>query len=159
MLQWLNRLFSGFSGPKPVGPPHLVQHVGPGTGPISEAARWEGSELVIRTPVAETVRLFEVPIKGHEQCMLTYRLRIATDALKSSVYPEMWCRIPGIGECFSKGLHQKVRGTNDWVSLEIPFYLKAGQSPDLLKLNLVFEGAGAVRVKEIEILATPLEPW
>jgi hypothetical protein len=27
------------------------------------------------------------------------------------------------------------------------------------KLNLVFEGAGAVRLKEIEILATPLEPW
>ena len=52
-----------------------------------------------------------------------------------------------------------MRGTNDWVSLEIPFYLKAGQSPDLLKLNLVFEGAGAVRMKEIEILATPLEAW
>ena len=75
------------------------------------------------------------------------------------IYPELWCRIPGMGEFFSKGLHQKVRGTNDWVSLEIPFYLKAGQSPDLLKLNLVFEGAGAVRMKEIEILATPLEAW
>jgi hypothetical protein len=37
-----------------------------------------------------------------------------------------------------------------WVSLEIPFYLKAGQSPDLLKLNLE---------SEIEILATPLEAW
>jgi len=35
----------------------------------------------------------------------------------------------------------------------------SGQSPDLVKLNLVFEGAGAVPLKEIEILATPLEPW
>jgi hypothetical protein len=159
MLKWLTSLLGGFVPPKPAGPPKVVHSVAPGTSPIAEAARWEGSELVVRTPAAETVRLFEVPLKGHEQCMLTYRLRIATEALKAGVYPEMWCRIPGIGECFSKGLHQKVSGTNDWVSLEIPFYLKAGQSPDLLKLNLVFEGAGAVRLKEIEILATPLEPW
>lgn len=159
MFQWLKTLLSGFAGPKPAGPPHLVQSVGPGISPISEGARWEGTELVVRSPEADTVRLFEVPVKQHEQCILTYRFRIATDALKSSVYPEMWCRIPGMGEFFSRGLHQKVKGTNDWVSLEIPFYLKAGQSPDLLKLNLVFEGAGAVRVKEIEIQATPLEPW
>jgi hypothetical protein len=159
MFKWLTSLLGGFVPPKPVGPPKVVHSVGPGTRPIAEAARWEGTELVVRTPAAETVRLFEVPLKGHEQCQLTYRLRIATDALKASVYPEMWCRIPGFGECFSKGLHQKVSGSNDWVSLEIPFYLKAGQSPDLLKLNLVFEGAGAVRLKEIVILATPLESW
>jgi hypothetical protein len=159
MFKWLASLLGGFVPPKPAGPPKMVHSVTPGTRPIAEAARWEASDLVVRTPAAETVRLFEVPLKGHEQCQLTFRLRIATDALKASVYPEMWCRIPGIGECFSKGLHQKVSGTNDWVSLEIPFYLKAGQSPDLLKLNLVFEGAGAVRLKEIEVLATPLEPW
>ena len=159
MFQWLKTLLGGFVPPNPVGPQRLVQSVYPGTSPIAEAARWVGTELEVLTPVAETVRLFEVPLKGLEQCMLTYRFRIATDALKASVYPEMWCRIPGSGEFFSKGLHQKVSGTNDWVSLEIPFYLKAGQSPDLLKLNLVFEGPGAVRLKEIEILATPLEPW
>jgi hypothetical protein len=159
MFAWLKALFAGFQLPKPAGPPHLVQSIGPGNNPIAEAARWEGTELSILTPVAETVRLFEVPLKGHEQCLLTWRFRIKTEALKSTVYPELWCRVPGIGESFSRGLHQKVSGTNDWVSLEIPFYLKAGQSPDLLKLNLVFEGAGAVRLKDIEILATPLEPW
>lgn len=159
MFQWLKSLCAGFRPPQPAGPPHLVQSLGPGTSPLGQAARWEGTELVVLTPAAETVRLFEVPIKGHEQCSLTYRFRIATDALQASVYPELWCRIPGMGEFFSKGLHQKVSGTNDWVSLEIPFYLKAGQRPDLVKLNLVFEGAGAVRLKEIELLATPLEPW
>ncbi len=159
MFQWLKAFFSGFALPKPAGPPHLVQSVGPGTTPIAEGARWEGSELSVKSPAAGTVRLFEVPLKGHAQCMLTFRFRIATDALKASVYPELWCRIPGMGEFFSKGLNQKVSGTNGWVSLEIPFYLKAGQSPDLLKLNLVFEGAGVVRMKEIEVLATPLEAW
>ena len=40
----------------------------------------------------------------------------------------MWCRIPGVGECFSRGLNQKVQGTNNYLSLEIPFYLKKGQT-------------------------------
>jgi len=37
--------------------------------------------------------------------------------------------------------------------------LKKGQQPDLLKLNMVFEGPGSVRLKELEILATPLADW
>ena len=159
MFQWLKALFAGLQPPKPAGPPHLVRNVGPGTNPIAHAARWEGTELSVLTTIAETVRLFEVTLKEHEQCLLNWRFRIKSEALQSTVYPEMWCRIPGMGEFFSKGLHQKVSGTNDWVSLETPLYLRAGQRPDLLKLSLVFEGAGAVRLKEIEILATPLEPW
>ena len=159
MFGWLKSMLGGFVVPQPAGPPRRVQAIGPGTVPIAEGAHWEGAELVVRTAAAETVRLFEAPVAGHEQCQLSCRFRIATDALQASVYPEMWCRIPGMGEFFSKGLQQKVSGTNDWVPLEIPFYLKAGQSPDLVKLNLVFEGAGAVRLKEIEILSTPLQPW
>src|SRR4029453_1256580 len=100
MFQCLKSLLGGFVPPKPAGPPRVVQAVSPGTRPIAEAARWEGTELAGLTPVAETGRLFEVPLKGLDQCMLTYRFRIATDALKASVYPELWCRIPGIGECF-----------------------------------------------------------
>ena len=103
-----------------------------------------------------SVRLFEVPISGPDQCIITYRCRIKTDALKSNVYPEMWRRIPGRSEFYSRGLHQQVRGSNDWASTEIPFHLKKGQFPNLLKLNLVFEGPGAVGLKNIEILATPL---
>ncbi|MDA1278325.1 MAG: hypothetical protein O2960_30395 [Verrucomicrobia bacterium] len=100
--------------------------------------------------------LFEVPISGHDQCMITYRCQLSTEDLKSSVYQEMWCRISGRGEFFSRGLHQKVKGTNNYRSLEVPFYLKKDQTPDLLKLNLVFEGAGTARLKDIEVLATPL---
>ena len=37
----------------------------------------------------------------------------------------MWCRLPGRGEFFSKGLHNKVQGTTDWASYEIPFFLAA----------------------------------
>jgi hypothetical protein len=69
----------------------------------------------------------------------------------------MWCRLPGRGEFFSKGLQQGVKGTTDWSSYETPFILKAGQRPDLIKLNLVGEGAGTVWIKEVELLRTPLK--
>ena len=156
MLNLLKSMFSGFQPPQPAGPPKQIVSLTPTDEPISEGARWEGEELVVSTNEKTTVRLFEVPITDQEQCMLTYRFRIKTEDLKASVYPEMWCRLPGQGEFFSRGLNQKVRGTNDWMSLEIPFYLKEGQRPELLKLNLVFEGAGIVRLKEIGVLATPL---
>ena len=90
--------------------------------------------------------------------MLTYRLRIKTDNLQKAVYPELWCRIPERGQFFSRGLHCKVRGTNDWKEVEIPFYLESGQKADLLHLNLVFEGPGTVRLKDIEVLSTPVKP-
>jgi hypothetical protein len=42
------------------------------------------------------------------------------------------------------------------VSCEIPFYLKKGQRPDLIKLNLAIEGSGKVWIRDVELLKTPL---
>ncbi len=63
----------------------------------------------------------------------------------------MWCHIPEKGKFFSKGVDSKISGTNDWIQVEIPFYLGPGQVADLLNLNLVFEGEGTVRLKDIEV--------
>ena len=71
-------------------------------------------------------------------------------------YLEMWCRLPGEGEYFSKGLDQKVKGTVDWSSYEIPFRLDEGQRPDLIRLNIAFDGPGTVRLRNVELLRTPL---
>jgi hypothetical protein len=68
----------------------------------------------------------------------------------------MWCRLPGRGEFFSRGLAQAVSGTTDWGSYETPFRLGKGQRPDLVKLGLVIEGSGRVWVKDIELIRTPL---
>ena len=146
----------GFQPPPPAGAPEIVRAFGPADAPISGDARWIGSELEVNADEAATQPLFELPLSGIDQSMIAYRFRIQTENLKSKVYPEMWCRVVGAGEFFSRGLHQKVRGTNNWLSVEIPFYLKKGQHGDLLKLNLVFEGPGAVRLRDIEVLATPL---
>jgi len=103
-----------------------------------------------------TVRLFEVADPGVENCVVTYRAKIKTENLEGQAYLEMWCRLPGGGEFFSKGITNPVKGTTDWASYETPFTLKAGQGPDLIKLNLVIEGKGTLWIKDVELLKGPL---
>lgn len=146
-----------WSAPETTGTAVSVRRFDDSDKPISRNAVWHGDELQVDAHEAATVSLFEVPVSGLEQCMITYRFRIQCDALERAVYPEMWCRIPEKGRFFSRGLDRKVRGPVDWQLVEIPFYLNEGQRPDLLELNLVFEGRGSVRLKDIEILSTPLK--
>jgi hypothetical protein len=54
------------------------------------------------------------------------------------------------------GARPTVSGTTDWARYEITFYLKRGQRPDLIKLNLAVEGVGKVWLRNIELLQTPL---
>lgn len=105
----------------------------------------------IDAPAPRTVRLFEVPMKDTHNGMLTYRARLKTKDIEGRAYLAMWVRFPGMGEFFSKGLHNAVRGTNDWSEYEIPFMLKKGQEPDLVKLNLEVEGTGTVWIKDVEL--------
>ncbi len=106
---------------------------------------------------SQTIHLFEVEEPGVEQCMLTYRAQLKSEDVEAKAYLEMWCRLPGGGEFFSKGFHNAVKGTNDWASYEIPFYLKRGQKPDLVKLCLTIEGTGTVWIREVRLLQTQLK--
>ena len=105
---------------------------------------------------AQTFRLFEVDNPGVEQCVVTYRAKLKTENLTEQAYLEMWCRFPSKGEFFSRGLAHAVTGSNNWASYETPFFLKKGEKPDLIKLNLVVKGAGKVWVKDVELLKSPL---
>jgi hypothetical protein len=83
--------------------------------------------------------------------------------VQGRVYLEMLCRFPGKGEAFSRGLFQTVSGTTDWADFEIPFFLDKGHRPDLIKLNLVFEGKGPgpfghLWIKDVEVRRAPLPP-
>lgn len=154
MWEWLKSLFGS---PVPAGPPVRIRGFGPSETPISRdgVSAADGAwKIDCREP--RTVRLYEVADPGVEKCVLTFRARLKTVDLEKGAYLEMWCRFPGRGEFFSKGIHQKATGTSDWASYETPFYLKQGQRPDLVKLNLVAEGKGAVWVREVELLQTPL---
>ncbi len=155
----LRRVLSSlFRPPQPGGPQQILRAFGGADRPIDAAAMAaEDGGWRIDTSGPRTVRLFEIPDPGIEQCLLAYRARMRGENLAGKAYLEMWCRFPGQGEFFSKGLDQTVRGTTGWATYETPFYLKKGQRPDLLKLNVVLEGAGTAWIKDVEVLQTPLQ--
>ena len=126
MLGWLKSLMS----PQPAGQAHLLRRFGTADptitldGVVAEADRWR-----IESTTERTVHLFEMPVSGLERCILTYRAQIKTIDSLGRVYLEMWCRVPGRGELFSKGFQHAVSGGSDWAACETPFFLKAGERP------------------------------
>ena len=155
MLNWLKSLFKV---PEPAGPPQPIRQFGTSDRPITQdGVSADQNGWRITSQAQTTVRLYEVPQPGAEQCLLTYRTEMKTENLQGGAYLEMWCRLPGKGEFFSKGFHHKVKGTTGWASYEVPFYLKKGQRPDLIKLNVVLEGSGTVWLRNIELLQTALK--
>jgi hypothetical protein len=155
LLNWLKSLFAR---PKPTGPPQLLQAFAPEQPTITQSGiRVENGAWHIDASAEEqTIRLFEVENPAVEQCILTYRAELKAEDLQGRAFLEMWCRLPGRGEFFSKGYKQAVSGTVEWARYEIPFYLKEGQKPDLIKLNFVVEGQGRVWLRNLELLKTPL---
>lgn len=123
---------------------------------ISKDAKPDQGSWFIDCTEAQTVRLFEVADPGVEQCMLIYRAKLKTENIKGQAYLEMWCRFPGKGEYFSRGLQNPATGSNDWASYETPFFLKKGEKPDLLKLNIVIKGTGKIWIKDVEVLKATL---
>ncbi len=156
MLEWLRNLFAG--GPRPSGPPRMIRKFGVGDPTLTSDQVTVAQDVwLIDSRGDRVIRLFEVEDPQVEQCLLTYRAKIKTEALSGRAFLEMWCHFPGRGEFFSKGIHHAVSGTTDWASYETPFYLKKGEKPDLIKLNVAIEGTGKVWMKDLELLATPLQ--
>ena len=104
---------------------------------------------------AGSIRLFELAEPAVERCVLTYRAELKAADLERGAYLEMWCRFPGRGEFFSKGLQQKAKGTTGWSSYEVPFSLKAAERPDLIRLNVAFDGPGTLWVRNLELQQAP----
>jgi hypothetical protein len=103
-----------------------------------------------------TVRLFETGPIDLDNARLIYKAKLRTDNVKGQAYLEMWCSFPGKGEFFSRGLQSPVSGTNEWTTVETPFFLKTGEKPDNVKLNLVINGTGTVWIDDVKLLEGPL---
>ncbi len=156
MFQWLQRLFNRSRPRSFKGPAIQLKHFGPHDKPISPHATWEQSHLNVMVQRRETVHLFEMHLANLHQCQLIYRFQISCTELKTKVYAELWCRVSGVGEFFSRGLEQQLSGTHHDTTVEILFLLEKGQFADHLKLNLVMEGPGQVLLRGIEVLIRPL---
>jgi hypothetical protein len=130
---------------------------GPSEAPISrDLALVDDNAWAATCTSTQVFRLFEIPNPGVEQCLLTYQAKLKTEGLAGRAYLEMWCRLPGQGESFSRGLDNVVSGSSDWANCQTPFFLKAGDRPDLLRLNLVVEGPGRVLIKDVKVMKGPL---
>jgi len=113
-------------------------------------------DVVGRRWIGDLGQTVEVDDPGVEKCLLTYRATLRAAGVGKRAYLEMWCCMKG-GEYFSKGFHNALEADTEWTRCEIPFWLKAEQRPDKLKLNLVIEGGGTVDMRDVELLLTPLE--
>ena len=102
-----------------------------------------------------TVPLFEVTDVSIENATLLYQASLQTQGLDGKAFLEMWVRIPGKGEFFSRGLDRPVTGTMSWMTAVTPFFLQAGQKPDLIRLNLVVQGKGRVWIDDVRLMRQP----
>jgi hypothetical protein len=111
--------------------------------------------LRIEATEPTTIRLFETGDIDIEDARLIYQARVRTEKVEGQVYLEMWCHIASLGDFFSRGLDRPLTGSTDWVTEDTPFFLKAGQNPDNVKLNLVIDGKGTVWIDDVRLLKGP----
>jgi len=112
--------------------------------------------LRITATQPKVVRLFEAGDVDIENARLIYQAKVRTDNVEGQVYLEMWCHFAGKGEFFSRGLQNPLTGTNEWSTEETPFFLKKGENPDNVKLNLIINGRGTVWIDDVRLLMGPL---
>jgi hypothetical protein len=153
MTTWLGKLFGG---PKATGPTVTIRRFTTNDATLSrDDIVVEGEGWLVDARGSKPVRLFEIAVSETERCLITYRATMKSENLEGRAFLEMWCRFPGFGEFFSKGLNLPLKGTTEWTSYETPFRIKKGQRLDLVKLSLAVEGRGKVWIKDVELLKTP----
>jgi len=124
---------------------------------VDDRVKSEGKgSLKISLLEPSVIQLFETGDLDIEEAALVYQAKLRTEELQGRVYLEMWCHFEGKGEYFSRGLDSPLSGTNNWASVEIPFFLKAGENPDNVKLNVVGEGTGTIWVDDVRLVKRPL---
>lgn len=100
-------------------------------------------------------RLYETGDIDVENARVIYQAKLRTEDVDGKVYLEMWCHFPGKGEFFSRSLQTPLGGTTEWTAEETPFFLRKGENPDNIKLNLVVDGKGTAWVDDIRLLQGP----
>ena len=104
-----------------------------------------------------TVRLYETGDIDIENSRLIYQAKLRTEDIEGQVYIEMWCHFPGKGEFFSRALQSPLSGSQEWTTQETPFFLKKGENPDNVKINLVVNGKGNVWIDDIRLVKALLK--
>ena len=115
-----------------------------------------GGSLSVTVQEPTTIRLYETGDIDVEDAMLIYQATVKSRDLDGMAYLEMWCVFPDGREFFSRGLNSPWTGSIPWSVVETPFFLKAGQNPSNIRLNLVIDGSGTVWIDDLHLLKTQL---
>ncbi len=115
-----------------------------------------GGSIKIVSGAPQVIQLFETGDIDAENVRLEYQARLRTKDMRGSVYLEMWCRFPEKGEFFSRSLHKQLHGSTDWTPVETVFFLRPGENPDNVRLNLVVNGVGTVWIDDVVLVTFPL---
>jgi hypothetical protein len=114
--------------------------------------------LKITATERTVVRLFDVSGILIDDARLIYQARVRTEDVKGLVYLKMWCYFKGKGEFYSQSIQSPLSGTNEWTTLQTPFYLRAGERPNEVKLQLVIDGSGTVWIDDVRLIKGPPPP-
>jgi len=112
-------------------------------------------KIIAKEPIV--VKLFEITDINIDDARLIYEAKIKTEDVVGQVYLEMWCQFPGKGEFFSRGLQSTASGNTNWMTMQTPFFLKKGEKPERVKLNLVITGKGTAWIDGIRLIKGPLK--
>lgn len=108
--------------------------------------------LKIVTEAPTVIQLFETGNLNVEDATINYSAKVKTENVQGQVYLEMWCAFDESGEYFSRGLDKSIAGSKDWTTLETDFFLKAGENPDNIRLNIVIAGTGTVWIDDVRLV-------
>jgi len=108
--------------------------------------------LKITTEAPTIVQLYKTGNLDVEDATITYSAQVKTENLQGQVYLEMWCVFNELGEYFSRGLDRSIAGSKDWTTLETDFFLKSGENPDNIRLNIVIAGTGTVWIDDVRLV-------
>lgn len=116
----------------------------------------DGAGVVrIDTQTATTINLASADISAQhlEDTTLMMRASMKAKGLTGRAFLEMWVHFPGEkgGVYFSRGLDNPLVKDEDWKEFQTPFFLKKGQVPDKVILNLVIHGHGTVWIRDVRL--------
>jgi hypothetical protein len=114
-----------------------------------------GSLRVDAAPGRTVVRLFEIQGINIDNARLVYQAKVRSENVEGLVYLEMWCGFTGLGEAFSRNMDTSISGANEWTTMMTPFFLKTGEKPQYVKLNLVVEGKGTAWIDDVRLFKAP----
>lgn len=110
-----------------------------------------GIEITSKWPTTITLGRVSLKDKKIDQSYIAYSADMQAVNITGKAYLEMWVRFESEGFFSSRGFDKPLDKDSGWRSFSTPLVLKKGAQPDEIVLNIRFDGAGTLRVRNVEL--------